>query len=118
MITSFLAAVTSTILLGSSLDMTAIDAEVQSHMDEFTACYEEGLKRRPKLKGKIVTAFEIDPTGAVTGTTLKSSELKDEAVESCIDGIWSGMSFPSYARACPGNDCAIRITYPLHFRAK
>ena len=118
MISTVLAAVSSTLLLGSSLDMTGIDAEVEKHMGEFTACYEEGLKRRPKLRGKVVTAFEIDPAGDVVAITQKSTELKDEGVESCIAAIWAAMTFPSYARECPANDCAIRITYPLHFRSK
>lgn len=106
------------LLLASSIDMRAIDATVDSRMPDFTACYEEGLSRRPKLRGKVVTAFEIDPAGEITNIRQLSSELKDEEVESCIAGVWASLSFPSYARECPSGDCPIRITYPLHFRAK
>lgn len=118
MLTSILTAAAGSLILASSIDMRPIDSEVERNMPSFTACYEEGLKRRPKLRGKIVTTFEIDPAGEVTNIRQASSELKDEEVEACIAGIWASLSFPSYARECPSGDCPIRITYPLHFRPK
>ena len=108
------------VLLASSLDGKVIDRVVRGKMDEIQSCYQEGLDRRPGLKGKVTMKFKVDPDGSVHEAGLAKSTLRDEKVETCLAGVFETMQFPSFD-PCPesetktAKDCEISITYPLTF---
>ena len=99
-----------------SIDTKVIDSVVRGKMDDFRACYEEGLKRKPNLAGKLVAKFKVERDGSVHEAGLTKSTLRDQQVESCLVGVFETMEFPAFGPPCAdGEDCSVNITYPLHF---
>ncbi len=108
--------VRGTVASASSLDTREIDGTVHARIDDIRACYEEGLKRKPRLAGKLVMRFKVERDGSVHEAGLTKSTLRDEQVESCLVGVFETMQFPAFGPPCAdGEDCSIKITYPLHF---
>jgi TonB family protein len=68
----------------SGLSKDVIDAVIQRHRAEIRACYSAQLQRNPRLKGKVVVRFTIQPSGLVSSTGIKESTVGDGALESCI----------------------------------
>ncbi len=104
-------------LAGASISQKVIDDVVREHADAFQDCYQEGLDRRPKLKGKITVVFAVEKDGTVSDAKAKSATLKDEKVETCILDEFRTMQFPDLSGGCDEDrdDCTVRITYPLTF---
>lgn len=100
----------------SSLDTKQIDSTVRAKAQQFQDCYEEGLDRKPKLRGKAVMRFKVDRDGSVHEAGLTSSTLRDEKVEACLVGVFETMQFPELGPPCAdGEDCRVTVNYPLTF---
>jgi hypothetical protein len=68
---------------------------VRQNFGRFRLCYEQGLRKDPKLSGTVTTKFVIDTKGAVSSATRDASTtLTDATVVSCITGAFSNLSFP------------------------
>ena len=99
-----------------SLDGKTIDRVVHAQMDQIQACYDEGLKRLPRLRGKLVAKLKVERDGSVHEAGLVKSTLRDEQVEHCLVGVFETMQFPAFGPPCAdGEDCSTQITYPLTF---
>ena len=72
-------------------------------------CYEQGLRLRPDLQGRIAVRFVVDPSGRVSAVSAVANELTPE-VGACVLGKVRGWSFP----AAPG---ITAVTYPFRFDA-
>ena len=57
---------------------------VQSHKRALQDCYKQELKINPKVRGKIVVRFTVDPAGKVVDASIVSSTLRSAAMESCL----------------------------------
>lgn len=57
---------------------------VQSHKRALQDCYKQELKINPKLRGKIVIRFAVNPDGIVVDASVVSSTLRSAAMESCL----------------------------------
>jgi pSer/pThr/pTyr-binding forkhead associated (FHA) protein/outer membrane biosynthesis protein TonB len=68
----------------AGLPKDVINAVVQRHRPEIRGCYDSALQRNPKLRGKIVVAFNIQPNGIVSYAGVKESTLGDGGLENCI----------------------------------
>ncbi|MBN2360373.1 MAG: AgmX/PglI C-terminal domain-containing protein [Deltaproteobacteria bacterium] len=77
-----------------NLDPKQITAAIKSRLSGIKQCYEQALKRNPKLAGKIIATFVIDENGRVTETRIDSDSLGDSSVASCIIGIIKRVRFP------------------------
>ena len=100
---------TSTNVDGGSIPMEVVRRIVRANFPRLRACYDQGLKMDPGLRGNVKTQFIIDQTGAVETATLVSSSLSSPAVSSCVVSVFGTMSFPA-----PENGKA-RVTYPIDF---
>lgn len=80
------------VLSGLSKDL--INAVVQRHRAEIRACYDSALQRNPKLSGKIVMSFSIQPNGIVSTVGVKESTIGDAGLESCIGSRIKSWVFP------------------------
>ena len=80
------------VLSGLSKDL--INAVVQRHRAEIRACYDSALQRNPKLTGKVVMSFSIQPNGIVSAVGVKESTLGDAGLESCIGSRIKSWVFP------------------------
>lgn len=109
----------SSTALASSLDTKLIDAKVKEKSDAISVCYEEGLARKPKLRGKIVVLFVVENDGIVSSANVqkKGTTMTDEAVTACILAEFETLSFPGREDGCDASkeNCTVKVTYPLTF---
>jgi hypothetical protein len=92
-----------------------IAAAVASKRDAARACYDEGLKRAPKLEGDLDIKWTIDPEGRVTEVahdTTKSTIL-DAGVADCVIGIIKTLRFGKSQKGYES-----RTHYPFNFHPK
>jgi outer membrane biosynthesis protein TonB len=68
----------------ADIDQGKLAAFVKARMGLIKACYENALKRNPKLKGKISVRFTILETGALSEITAALNNLGSPEVAACI----------------------------------
>lgn len=68
---------------------------VIKHAGALRACYESEAAKNPSLKGGISVAWQIDPSGSVSGAQLKQSSLSNPRVEGCVLRQIKSWSFPA-----------------------
>ncbi|MCB9625350.1 MAG: TonB family protein [Sandaracinus sp.] len=73
-------------------------------------CYEQALRARPDLEGRVTTRFMISPTGAVAASVVQSSTLQNGEAEQCITQAITRWSFPA-----PSDGGMVSVTYPFVF---
>ncbi len=78
-------------------------------------CYDKGLKKNPKLEGKLTASFRIVGNKNVGGIidwvdTSKGTTLDDKDVVECLEQSLYSVSFQA-----PPNDGVVTVTYPLTF---
>ncbi len=94
-----------------ALDSSAIKRVVKRNLPSIKHCYEQELRRNPKLAGKVTVEFTVAVTGAISGTEVVSSSLNNRAVEGCIVKTIRRWRFPK------PEDGDVIITYPFIFQA-
>jgi len=59
------------------------------------ACYEAGLKRDPKMQGKIIINFAIDSEGVVGETSqgMQDGQIEDQDVVACVSEVIKTVRF-------------------------
>lgn len=68
----------------ADIDQGKLAAFVKARMGLIKACYENALKRNPKLKGKISIRFTILETGGLTDIVAAQNNVGAPEVASCI----------------------------------
>ena len=96
--------------LTGALDMDIVRRVIAEHRREIVACYETELQKVPDLQGRIDVEFVIGPDGAVGGTKLKASTMKNEAVHACVQRRVKQWRFPE-----PKGGGTVRVSYPWIF---
>jgi hypothetical protein len=84
-----------------------IQRVVRTNEGRFRACYIDGLKRDPKLAGRVVTKFVIGRDGLVQTATDAGSDLPDARVVSCVAHAFTALEFPE------SPDGVATVTYPF-----
>lgn len=92
------------------LDPAVVDETVKKHRTALKDCYEKERAQRPDIAGKLVMRFVIAIDGSVSSAKVKSSTLKDGAVESCLEERFLEVRFPK-----PANGSFVTVNYPLLF---
>lgn len=84
---------------------------VRSHFGPMRACYEDGLRRDPKLTGRVAVRFVIERDGHVGDAHVdaESSSMPDPVAEECIAAAFAGIVSP------PPNGGIITVVYPIVF---
>jgi hypothetical protein len=93
-----------------SLSKEVIRRVIRRHLNEVRFCYEQQLRQRPDLEGRVSVKFIISPTGSVQSSVVDSgrSTLSDGQVQSCIAGAVRRWTFPS-----PEGGGVVIVTYPF-----
>ncbi|MBX3247090.1 MAG: AgmX/PglI C-terminal domain-containing protein [Myxococcales bacterium] len=94
------------------LSREVIQRVVRRHHNEVKFCYEQALRSRPDLEGRVTTRFLISPSGAVSTALVQASTLSSQETESCISQAITRWSFPA-----PENGGVVSVTYPFVFSA-
>ena len=96
--------------VGGQLSTDEVVREVRSGFGRFRGCYEAGLKKNPKLEGRIAVTFTITESGSVAAPmTDPSTTLPDPSVVACAVSAFRALSFPRPASG------VVRVTYPVLF---
>jgi hypothetical protein len=90
------------------LSREVIRREVGRHLAEVRFCYEQGLRTRPELQGRVTVKFAIGPTGSVITAGVLQNELQAPDVALCISAATKRWHFPS-----PEGTGTVLVTYPF-----
>lgn len=93
------------------LQKHVIQRVIRRHVAAVRFCYERALAKDPKLAGKAVVRFVIDPDGKVSAAEIRDSSLKAPEVEGCILKRVRSWRFPQPEGG------AVRVAYPFVFKA-
>jgi hypothetical protein len=83
---------------------------IRANFPRFRACYEQGLKKDPGLRGTVAVRFIVDTTGAVESAGLSGGTLSDAQVSSCVLGVYRTLSFPEPEGG------KVMVAYPIDFQ--
>lgn len=90
------------------LDRDIIDRIVGAHINEVRHCYDIGLVRRPKIRGRVAVTFTIQARDNTSATRVSRSSLRDKTVEGCIAAAVRRWKFPK-----PQDGGKVVVTYPF-----
>lgn len=93
-----------------TLHKNTIQSAIRTNQHHFRQCYENALKKQPKLKGRVVVSFVIAASGKVSNASIKSSTLGHKGVEACLQTHIAAIQFPK-----PQGGGIVRVNYPLNF---
>src|SRR5713226_4698159 len=93
-----------------SIDPELIRKVVHEHRAQIRTCYETQLNAKPDLAGKLVSAWTIDQSGAVTEAHTQESTMRDHTVEQCVASRIKTWRFP-----IPKGGGEVFVTYPFLF---
>lgn len=93
-----------------SIDKEGIRRVVREHYRILRACYEKELNRQPDLFGKIVLTWEIGEQGRVISAHVKSNEIGNDRLASCVVESLKTWRFPTP----PANQIA-EVSFPFVF---
>ncbi len=86
---------------------------IGDNMGKVEKCYEDELKLKPEIKGKLQVNFIIDVDGNVQTSKIASTTMNDLPTETCISSQFKQMKFPK-----PIGNEIVEVTYPLIFNLK
>jgi TonB family protein len=95
-----------------SLSKEAIRRAIHLRLNEVRFCYEQALRSRPDLSGRVSVAFLIAPLGNVQGATVASSSLAHGEAEACVLAAVRRIGFPA-----PEGGGYVHVTYPFLFES-
>lgn len=90
-----------------------VRAVVERHKSAIQWCFEKELQKNPKLNGKIVVFWQIEPAGAVSTSRIKSSTIGDPDVDDCLKRQVDKWQFPAAS-----NGQITKVFYPFLFTAR
>jgi hypothetical protein len=61
---------------------------------DINKCRSEHKKKEPKVTGKLVARFTVEPSGKTSGINLVSTEFKGSTFAKCLTGLIGDWSFP------------------------
>ncbi len=93
-----------------TIDREAIRRVIQANLKAIKACYEKQLNRRPDLFGKLVIEWDIGDGGRVIRARVKSTELSDSEVGSCVVNHLKTWTFPT-----PPTNNEVTVSFPFFF---
>lgn len=94
-----------------TLSKDEINKVLKRHGNEVRSCYEQALRLKPTLEGKIAVKFIIGATGDVLVTEIASDTLNDENLKACMLNVVRSWKFPE-----PKGGGNVSVTYPWVFK--
>ena len=97
-----------TVLGGISSD--DVNTAIAARMEDINRCYTAQREKNPELAGKVLVKFVISKNGIVRDATTKSTSLRDETTEKCVNEQVAMAKFPTLQKG----DMAV-VHYPFEF---
>ena len=98
------------LLFVDDIDAKFIRHTIRSHSNQTDRCYIAGLRKNPKLRGRVVVRISISAGGIATEAKVVESEVASPQVEQCITNAITKWKFLRYENA---ED--VTINYPFEF---
>jgi hypothetical protein len=80
---------------------------VRKNQSRFRACYEDGLRKKADLRGRVVVNFTIGPAGDVSAAADGGSDLPDGSVVHCVVSSFETLYFPKPESG------SVSVVYPV-----
>lgn len=96
-----------------ALDANEVRQVVRSNIPDVQACYEETLRSRPGVEGRVTVQFAIGADGRVLVAVVAESSVGDATLEACVVEAVKGWVFPE-----PHGGGKVVVTYPFVFEAE
>ena len=93
------------------LERKAIGDYIRDNSAPIRECYEKRLRESPTLQGKLVTRFDIGPSGRVIGATADG--ITDRELIVCVVTAVRNFEFDK-----PHSGGKLRIAYPFKFEPR
>lgn len=71
-----------------------VEAGVMARKDQIVACFETQRAQDPTLSGKVLIKFSIDAEGKVSRAATRSTSLRNDVVENCVNAEVVKAVFP------------------------
>jgi hypothetical protein len=84
-----------------------IQAVVRGGFHLIKACYDDGLRRNPRMEGRVSVRFEIERDGSVKSARDEGSDLSDIAVRHCVVRQFVRFKFPAVETGI------VTVVYPI-----
>ena len=91
------------------LPSAVVQRIVRQNYGRFRWCYENGLRNRPNLHGRVTMGFVIGRDGAVSIVRNMGTDLDDMGVIQCVRRAYHGLSFPQPEIGI------VTVIYPIYF---
>jgi hypothetical protein len=82
---------------------------VRERTPDFRNCYDDALKRRPSISGRLVVHFDITASGNVKDAIWAEQDMGDEALAACVGNAFKTLTFP---RPTWGS---VSVVFPIAF---
>lgn len=92
------------------LDQEAVRQVIGRSLSDIKTCYDDQLKTKPHLAGKLVVKIIVDDQGKVRESSVKSRTFDDAQVEACVLAQLAQRKFPPPPQGKTGE-----INYPFVF---
>lgn len=94
---------------GGKLNPAVIQEHLRARFSKLKHCYEQGVRKNPRLGGKVTVRFIIEKDGRVGNAAPVCTSMPDAAVVACIVGEYGQIRFP---RPEAGT---VTVVYPVTF---
>ncbi|MBN9160520.1 MAG: hypothetical protein BGO98_18400 [Myxococcales bacterium 68-20] len=92
------------------LEPSLVQASVRAQFDRFRRCYEDGLRRDARLRGRVAVRFTIDPTGYVA--EARPDDTTDMPDREVVDCVVRGFTLLRFSKPEGGS---VKVVYPIVF---
>jgi len=93
------------------LTRAQVMAVVKKYIGEIQSCYERSLLQDPGLRGRMEFEWDISPSGKVTLSKIKRSQVQNgDVLGECVRGVIMSMRFP---RATNGQTTTPNMGFPF-----
>jgi len=92
-------------------DQVSVRSRLQSSLYRVRQCYQNELKHRPGLSGKLRVAVIVAKDGRVQEAKVASSTLGRPSLHRCVLGVVKGIYFSR-----PSSGASVSLIYPLEFK--
>ena len=94
-----------------TLTKEEVQKVVNRHQNEVKSCFEQALRLKPNLEGKVAVMFNISAAGDVTEAMIDSDTLQDANTTACMLTVVRTWKFPE-----PKGGGPVTVTYPWVFK--
>lgn len=99
-------------VVSGGLTSAQVERSVTENIDSVRTCYENALRKKTGLKGKMLLSFLIGKSGRVEGARIAESSFAEPHLEKCIVTQVRSWRFPK-----PTSEGQVSVSYPFVFKS-